>query len=117
MTAVYGIVLAIATLALIGWMIAHGVARNTDRADRDPEEVFGVPGRRVIAGLVGFGLAGMSAEFASIDISSGWVVVLALAGGGAGALWAGFASDDEGLDERVRPGPLDRDGGPSEPAE
>ena len=94
MTAVYAVTLTVGALALIGWMIAHGVARNTERPDRDPEERFGVTGRRVIAAAVGFGIAGMSAEFAAIDIPGLAVLGLAVAGGVGAAVWAGFAGDD-----------------------
>jgi hypothetical protein len=93
-TAVYAVSLTVGALALLAWMIAHGVARNADRPDRDPEERFGVVGRRIVAAAVGFGIAGMSAEFAAIEIPTLGVLGLAFAGGAGAAVWAGFAGDD-----------------------
>ena len=43
--------------------------RSKNPGDQDPEERLGTPGRRVVAGLVGFGLAGMSAEFSPFGLS------------------------------------------------
>jgi hypothetical protein len=87
--AVYAIVLAVGFLALIAWMVAHSLAESTGRHDRDPELRLGVRGRRVTGGLVGFGMAGMSAEFAVIDLSAPLVALAAVAGGAAAAWWAG----------------------------
>lgn len=91
MTTVFAVVLVIGILALIGWMVAHSLAVSQERPDRDPEERFGTRGRRVVAGLVGFGMAGMSADFAAIDLSAPVVVILAVLGAAAAAWWAGFA--------------------------
>jgi hypothetical protein len=98
-SAVYAVVLVIGILALIGWIVAHSLAVSTGRQDRDPEERFGVPGRRVVAALVGFGMAGMSGTYAAIEISTPVVIVLALAGAVAAAWWAG-AIDVGGPEEQ-----------------
>ncbi|MGF1668069.1 MAG: hypothetical protein ACFCVC_17555 [Acidimicrobiia bacterium] len=89
MTAVYAIVLVVGCLALIGWIVAHSFAESTGRPDRDPERRFGVGGRRLAGGLVGFGMAGMSAEFASIEISAPLAAMAAVTGAAAAAWWAG----------------------------
>lgn len=89
MRAIYAVVLVVGILSLIGWMIAHSLARSTDHPERDPEERLGANGRRVVGGMMGFGLAGMSAEFGSIELSAPVVAVLALAGAVAGAWWSG----------------------------
>lgn len=89
MRAVYAIVLVVGFLALIGWMVAHSLAESTERPDRDPERRFGARGRRLTAALVGFGMAGMSAEFAAIDIPAPLVAVAAVTGAAAAAWWAG----------------------------
>ena len=77
MVRVYAIVLVVGLIALVGWILAHSVYSGSGRARLDPEERFGVPGRRVVAGLVGFSMAGLSAEFSPRDIS--WPVALVLA--------------------------------------
>ena len=91
MRGVYAVVLVIGVVALIGWMLAHGASRNADDDRFDPEQRWGVPGRRIVAGLVGFGMAGMSAEFAAREIPPVAVFVLAVVGAAAAAWWAGSA--------------------------
>lgn len=82
---VYAIVLAAGVVFLIAWIFATYLGGNVAEWKRfDPEERLGKPGRRVIAGLVGFGLAGMSAEFSPFDLS--WPAGLALAVAGAAAM-------------------------------
>ena len=89
MRAVYAVVLVVGFLSLVGWMVAHSLAQSTERPERDPEERLGANGRRVVGGMMGFGLAGMSAEFGSIELSAPVVALLAVAGGIAGAWWSG----------------------------
>lgn len=91
MTTLFAVVLVVGVVGLIGWMVAHSLAESGERPDRDPEVRFGVPGRRVVAALVGFGMAGMSAQFAAIDLSAPIVVAAAVAGALVAAWWAGFA--------------------------
>lgn len=81
--------LVIGVAGLIVWMVSHAVAANRDEAGWDPEERYGRAGRRVVGGLVGFGMAGLSAEFASIDIPGPGVILLAIAGAAAAAWWSG----------------------------
>lgn len=84
MVRVYAVVLVVGLIALVAWILAHSVYADSDRTHLDPEERFGVPGRRVIAGLVGFSMAGLSAEFSPRDLS--WPVALLLAVVGASVL-------------------------------
>jgi hypothetical protein len=86
---VYSVVLGIGILTLIGWMVAHSLALSTERPERDPEQRFGAVGRRITGGMVGFGMGGMSAEFAAIDISAPLVLLAAVAGAAVAAWWAG----------------------------
>lgn len=87
MVKVYAVALALGVLALLAWIGARALAVNVPSwGNADPERRLGVAGRRVVAGLVGFGLAGLSAEFSPRDLS--WPVALGLAlVGGAVAIW------------------------------
>ena len=84
MVRVYAVVLVVGLIALVGWILAHSVYSGSDRERLDPEQRFGIPGRRVVAGLIGFSMAGLSAEFSPRDIS--WPVALVLAVIGAAVL-------------------------------
>lgn len=84
MVKVYAVVLTVGVLALIAWIFVSYLAANAESFQRlDPETRWGKGGRRVVAGLVGFGMAGLSAEFSPRSIS--WPVALVLAVLGAGA--------------------------------
>ena len=87
MVKVYAVALAVGVLTLLVWIGARALAVNVPSwANADPEKRMAVAGRRVVAGLVGFGLAGMSAEFSPREL--GWPVALGLAVlGGAVAVW------------------------------
>lgn len=95
MVKVYAIVLTVGLLALIGWVFARSFSTGTDRQGVDPEERFGVSGRRVVAAAVGFGMGGMSAEFSPRDLSWPVALLAAVAGAGAAAWYAGWLPDDE----------------------
>jgi hypothetical protein len=92
MIRVYAVVLVVGLIALVAWILAHALYSDSDRDRFDPESRFGVPGRRVVAGLVGFSMAGLSAEFSPRDLS--WPLALALAVVGAAAMvwYAGRAN-------------------------
>lgn len=89
MTAVYAVFLLLGFLALTAWMVAHSLAESAGRPERDPEQRLGPRGRRLAGGMVGFGMAGMSAQFAAIEIPDAVVFALSLAGAAAAAWWAG----------------------------
>lgn len=80
---------------MIVWLSASAVAATVDGwADVDPDRRFGRTGRFAIAGLIGFGMAGISALYA------GWTPLLAVAAGVLGAvgligvsLWLGPESE------------------------
>lgn len=95
MVKVYAVVLVAGIVALIAWIFVRSYAVNTERTSFDPEHRLGKPGRRAVAAMVGFGMAGMSAEFSPLDISWPIAFVLALAGAGAAAWYAGWAGGDE----------------------
>ena len=88
---VYAIVLGAGVVLLIAWIFATYLGGNVAAWKRtDPEERLGKSGRRVVAGLVGFGLAGMSAEFSPFDLSWPAGLVLAVVGAIAMAFYASW---------------------------
>ncbi len=110
MRTVYAVALAAGAAALLGWILVHGMAANTNRPGRDPERRFGLAGRRVVAGVFGFGMAGMSGEFAAREISPPAVFGLAVAGALAAAWWSGQIA--EPVAEPVDGSVEDLDGAP-----
>lgn len=85
MTPVYAIVLVVGIVALFAWLVLAAVGTSVDGWEGvDPERRFGRAGRFAVAGLVGFGMAGMSSTFA------GWPVAATVAAALAGA--AGLAA-------------------------
>lgn len=99
MIKVYAVTLIAGVVALIGWIFATVLASNAGRPAFDPEARFGVPGRRLVAAAVGFGMAGMSAEYSPLGIGWPLALGLALAGGSAAAWYAGRVGlEDEGSD-------------------
>ena len=104
MVKVYAIVLAAGVVILIAWIFAASLGGNVSAWKRfDPEERFGKPGRRVVAGLVGFGLAGMSAEFSPYDLSWPVALILAVVGGLAMAWYAGFVDRSGSAEPSIAP--------------
>jgi hypothetical protein len=92
MVKVYAVVLGLGVLALILWIFARSLAGTVPAwTGIDPEGRLGVRGRRVVAAMVGFGLAGMGAEFSPRDIAWPLALLLALAGAGAAAWYAGVS--------------------------
>ena len=53
MVKVYAVVLVVGLIALLAWILTHGVLAGSDRDHLDPEVRFGVRGRRVVAGSIG----------------------------------------------------------------
>lgn len=92
---VYAVVLVAGVVALIAWVFAKSFAENIERPSWNPELRFGVPGRRLVAGMVGFGMAGMSAEFSPRDISWPLALVAAVVGAGAAIWYAGWVDREE----------------------
>lgn len=101
---VYAIVLGAGVVLLIAWIFATYLGGNVPAWRRiDPEERLGKSGRRVVAGFVGFGLAGMSAEFSPFDLSWPVGLVLALIGALAMTFYAGWV-DRPGSRAPAEPG-------------
>ncbi|MCL1692697.1 MAG: hypothetical protein M3096_03330 [Actinomycetia bacterium] len=80
MVPVYAIALFVGFLLLLAWIVGVGIGSWVEGWEfADPERRFGFAGRSIVAGLVGFGMAGMSASF------GGWPPALAILGALAGA--------------------------------
>lgn len=95
MVKVYAVVLITGIALLLGWIIARAFAVNIQRPSFDPEQRFGLLGRRVVAALVGLGMGGMSAEFSPLGIPWPLALALALLGGGAAVWYAGWVDRDD----------------------
>ncbi len=91
MIKVYAVTLVTGMVLLIAWILFFSHAENESKPGLDPEARFGLTGRRVVAGMVGFGMAGMSAEFSPKNISWPLALILALAGAGVSIWWAGVS--------------------------
>jgi hypothetical protein len=103
MVKVYAVLLVIGAAGLIAWILFSAHAENENKPSLDPERRFGTTGRRVVGGLVGFGMAGMSAEFSPRDLS--WQLALGLAVlGGAAAVWWSGRDPQLGGDPGTEPG-------------
>lgn len=77
---VYAIALVAGFLSLLAWIVGVALGALVDGWEwADPERRFGSNGRTLVAGVFGFGLAGMSATFA------GWHPIVALIAAGLGA--------------------------------
>ena len=91
MIKVYAVVLAVGVIGLLVVILGGTLADNLGREGLDPGKRIGRVVRMILAGLVGFGIAGMSAEFAPIDLTWGVSFALAVGGAVAAALWARVA--------------------------
>lgn len=95
MTALFGIPLLIGLILMLGWVAATAVASTVDGWDGvDPDRRYGRTGRFVLAGMIGFGMAGISTLYA------GWPHLLAAGAGVLGAaglvgvsIWLGPESE------------------------
>ncbi len=91
MVKVYAITLAIGIVGLIVVILGGAFAENLGRESSDPARKLGVSGQAVIGGLVGFGMAGLSAEFSTFDPTWQVALLIALAGAVAGFVWTRFS--------------------------
>jgi hypothetical protein len=99
MVKIYSICLALGVVGLLVVILGGAFAENVGRPARDPGRRIGGVGRAVIGAMVGFGMAGLSAEFSISDLSWQTALLVAIAGAGAGAVWAWYASArDSGSD-------------------
>lgn len=95
MTALFGVPLLVGFLLMCVWIAATAVAATVEGWEGvDPEHRFGRKGRFVLAGMIGFGMAGISALYA------GWPHPLAVGAGVLGiigligvSIWLGPESE------------------------
>lgn len=90
MTVVYALATVTGAGLIFGWIVSGAISAGTRGESRiDLDARFGVAGRALVAGVMGFGLAGLSASFA------GWSPALSLlAAVGAALGVAGYAAWD-----------------------
>jgi glucose uptake protein GlcU len=91
----YSIALALGVIGLVVVILGGAFAENVDREERDPGRQIGRGGRAAIGALVGFGMAGLSAEFSTLDLTWQIALLVAAVGAVAGAFWAWYASRDQ----------------------
>lgn len=77
MVKVYAIALAVGVVLLAVILLGGAFAANVSREDADPGERWGLAGKSIVGALLGFGMGGMSAEFAPIELA--WPAALAIA--------------------------------------
>lgn len=92
MVKVYAVSLVLGVLGLIFSILGSTLMENLGRPERDPNTRMGTGGRMLVGGLAGFGMAGMSAEFAPLGLSWQVSLLLALVGAAAAATWVGWMS-------------------------
>ena len=91
MVKVYAVALALGIVGLIVIILGGAFAENLGRPDRDPGERFGLVGKTLIGGLVGFGMGGMSAEFSPLDFSWQISLLLALGAAALAVVWVRYS--------------------------
>jgi hypothetical protein len=91
MVKVYATTLALGILGLLIIILGGALAENVGSPERDPGALIGLNGKSIVGAMVGFGMAGMSAEFSPLDLT--WQVSLLLASLAAGAsvVWVRYS--------------------------
>lgn len=88
MRPVYGILLAIGFVGLVVWAISVYTSESVEGWESfNLDRRLGSRGRRAVASVLGFGMAGLSASYAGWN--AGLALVAALAGAAVGVALAG----------------------------
>ncbi len=97
MVKVYAVALAVGIVGLLVLLFGSALAENLGRESADRGDRSGPIGRIVVAGLSGFGMGGLSAEFSPLGF--GWQVSALIAVGAAtvAVVWVRFATSRERL--------------------
>lgn len=77
MVTVYAVVLVLGVIGLLVQILGGAFADNLGHEHRDPGVMFGLRGKQTVGAAIGFGMGGISAEFAPLDFS--WPVALFIA--------------------------------------
>ena len=96
MTPIYAIATLVGVGGLIAWALLRGIRADGSYARFDPEARFGERGRMTVAGVTGFGLAGMSSTFA------GWSTVLTVIAAVGGAALVAVIARSLGPEREAR---------------
>lgn len=91
MVKVYAITLALGILGLLTIILGGALAENVGRPDRDPGELVGLTGKSIVGAMVGFGMAGMSAEFSPLDLTWQVSLLVAILAAGASVVWVRYS--------------------------
>lgn len=89
---VYAISLVVGVVGLLLVILGGSLSENLGRQDVDPGKKLGKAGRALIGGLVGFGMAGISAEFSPSGLDWPVSLLIALVGAAAGAVWGRYGA-------------------------
>lgn len=91
MVKVYAIVLVLGVVGLLVYILGGALAENLGKEDKGPDSRFGMSGKLVVGGAVGFGMGGMSAEFSPLDLSWPIALLLALVAAGLSVFWVRYS--------------------------
>ena len=88
MVIVAAIALVVGLLGLLVWVGASLIGESVEGWSHvDPDVRFGLAGRFVVAGLIGFGMGGLSASYAGWPAPAAVCGALAGSGGALAATW------------------------------
>jgi hypothetical protein len=88
---VYAMVLVLGVLGLIVLIVGDALAENLDRPGLSPSNRLGKRAVPIVAAGLGFGMGGMSAEFAPVEISWPFALLIALVAAIGAVVWAHYA--------------------------
>lgn len=88
---VYAVVLCAGIIGLLVLVLGAVFAENLGRPERDPGARLGPAGKTAVGAALGFGMAGLSAEFSPLDLTWQVALVIAAAAAGLAALWVRYA--------------------------
>lgn len=96
MTSVYAIALGLGLVALIVLILGSAYATNVGRQDRDINRRIGKKGRMILAGVLGFGMGGIAADFSPLGLGEPLTMILALLAAVAAVAWVHFRGSAPG---------------------
>ncbi len=91
MVKVYALSLVLGVVGLLVVILGGTLADNLGRPGRDPARRWDLKGNAAVAALVGFGMAGMSAEFSPLDFPWPVSLLISLAAAGLTVLWVRYS--------------------------